>query len=107
MAAEFRSCRLIATLSATTVDPNSTGATSAATTAAVPTPTTTASAKSLAEEPAEGIQSIQLARQEIAKITAISAQQHALSGSQENRPRNSEYTDASRSGVLRDGDETK
>lgn len=100
MAAEPRSSRRVwhAALSAT-IDSSSTAA-------AIPAATST---QSLAEKPAEGVQGLQLARQEIAEAAAVpaTAQQRALSGPQENRPRGAKRANASRSRGLRDGDEAQ
>lgn len=101
MAAEPCLSRRVAALPAT-VDSDSADAT------AIPT-AAPASAEPFAEEPAEGIQGFQLARQEITETAAIPAtsQQRSLPGSQEDRPRSAKRADASRARGVRARDEAE
>lgn len=100
MAAEYRSSRRgVAALSAATAAAASSSATAAA----------VESAESFAEEFAERVQGLELAGQKIAQAAAFptATQQRAVPGSQENWPRCAKCADASRSGDVRNRDETK
>lgn len=101
MAAESSSPGRVAALPAT--------ADSIAAAAAIATAFTEPLAQELAEGTAEGVEGLQLARPETTEATALpaTAQQRALSGSQEGRSRGAERADAPRSGGVCDGDEAE